>query len=275
MPKKIILIALIIIGLVQFNSASAIGNEDIIFLHHSTGDGVYNVGNVASWFTSYNSSHSTTYQISERAYPNTPYPWDNYPYDYWNLWVNGTCNSSDPDIECLNTMTQSHDVIIYKHCFPGAGVLADTGSPDISSSRKSLENYKLQYRALRDIMDSYPDNIFIVWTLAPLHRLASNDNDAARARQFVDWVKNDFLTEDAQSHPNIYIFDFFGNAAGVDNYLKYEYEIGHANSDSHPNTLANQTIGPIFAQFIVDSIEDFSGEGDTTPPSAPQGLSVL
>ena len=164
-------------SLIFGKNVKAIGNESIIFLHHSTGDGVYNVGNVASWFTSYNSSHNTTYQIVERAYPNTPYPWDNYPYDYWNLWINGACNSSDPDIECMNTLTQSNDVIIYKHCFPGAAVLADTGSPSISSNRKSLENYKLQYRALRNMMDSYPDNIFIVWTLAPLHRLASNDND--------------------------------------------------------------------------------------------------
>jgi hypothetical protein len=273
--KKIILVFSFILLFFWTSLVGAVGDEDIIFLHHSTGDGVYNVGNVASWFSTYNSTNGTTYQISERAYPNTPYPWDNYPYDYWNLWVNGACNSADPDIECMNTLAQNDDVIIYKHCFPGAGVLADTGSPSVSSNRKSLENYKLQYRALRNVMDNYPSNIFIVWTLAPLHRLASNDNDAARAKQFVDWVKNDFLTEDANAHPNIYIFDFFGNAAGVDNYLKYEYEIGHANSDSHPNTLANQTIGPIFAQFIVDSINDFSGSEDVTAPNAPAGLSVL
>lgn len=275
MHKKIFFSYLVIFGILSFQTTQAIGDEKIIFLHHSTGSGVYSGGNVSGWFSSYNSNNLTQYQISERSYPTTPYPWENYPYDYWNLWINGACNSSDPDIECMNTLTQDYDVVIYKHCFPGAGVLADTGSPSISSSRKSLENYKLQYRALRDMMDSYPDNIFIIWTLAPLHRLASNDNDAARAKQFVDWVKGDFLTEDSQPHPNIYIFDFFGNAAGADNYLRYEYEISHSSSDSHPNTLANQTIGPIFAQFIIDSIEDFSGGGDTTAPSAPTGLGVL
>ncbi|MEF3692212.1 MAG: hypothetical protein V3574_04140 [Candidatus Moraniibacteriota bacterium] len=275
MNKKISIFITIVFILSSLQKAQAIGDEKIIFLHHSTGSGVYSGGGVPGWFSSYNSNNLTQYQISERSYPTTPYPWNNYPYDYWNLWINGACNSSDPDIECMNTLTQDYDVIIYKHCFPGAAVLADTGSPSISSSRKSLENYKLQYRALRDMMDDYPDNIFILWTLAPLHRLASNDNDAARAKQFVDWVKGDFLTEDSQPHSNIYIFDFWGNAAGTDNYLKYEYEISHSSSDSHPNTLANQTIGSVFAQFIVDAIEDFSGEEDINPPNSPQGLSIL
>lgn len=265
-------LAMLVLASSGFGNAKAATNDDIIFLHHSTGWGVYSGGSVASWFSNYNSTNGTSYAISERSYPNTPYPWDNYPYDYWNLWVNGTCNNADPDIECLSALTASHDIVIWKHCFPGAAVLADTGSPSVSSSRKSLENYKLQYRALRTAMDAYPNTKFIVWTLAPLHRLASNDSDAARAKQFVDWVNNEWLTESG-SHPNIFVFDFFGLAAGTDNYLKYEYEGSHIGSDSHPNSLANSTIGPIFAQFIVDTAE-VSLSGDTTAPATPAGLAV-
>jgi len=197
----------------SMTGAFATGNERILFLHHSTGGNVYTQGHVADWFADYNTAHGTAYQFYQLNYPNTPYPWANYPYDYWNLWINGACDSNDPDIECLNTLTQNHEVIIYKQCFPGADILPDTGSPDVSSNRKSLENYKLQYRALRNLMDSYPDTVFIVWTLVPLHRMATNPETAVRAKQFVDWVKNDFLTEDAQSHPNIFIFDFWGIAA--------------------------------------------------------------
>ncbi|EKD27623.1 MAG: hypothetical protein ACD_79C00653G0004, partial [uncultured bacterium] len=233
----IILSILFFLFLTNVNAA----NERIVFLHHSTGGNVYSQGGVAAWFTNYNSANGTAFQITERAYPNTPYPWNNYPYDYWNLWINGSCNSASSGIECMSTITQNYEVIIYKHCFPGADVLADTGTPSVSSSRKSLENYKLQYRALRTLMDSYPSKIFIVWTLAPRHRLATNAGNASRAKQFVDWVKNDFLTEDGKSHSNIYIFDFWNIVAGADNFLKYEYEGSHTGSDSHPNTLANQT----------------------------------
>lgn len=228
------------------------GEEKIIFLHHSTGGNVYNGGKVKAWIDSYNQRTGTVYQITERAYPNSPYPWSNYPYDYWNLWSNGACNKTNTAIACLDTLTADYNVIIFKHCFPGSAILADNGQPSVNSSRKSLENYKLQYRALRDLMDSYPHNTFIIWTLAPLHRLATNAENAARAKQFVDWVKNDFLREDGKRHPNIHIFDFWGLTAGTDNYLQYDYEKSHTGSDSHPNNQANQYSGPIFAQAIVD-----------------------
>jgi hypothetical protein len=246
-------------------AGAADGNEKILFLHHSTGGAVYSQGEVAGWISAYNSANGTAYQIEERAYPNRPYPWHNYPYDYWNLWGNGNCDDAQPGIACLTSLARNYDVIIFKHCFPGAAILEDTGSPDIASARKSLENYQLQYRALRDLMDGYPDTQFIVWTLAPLHRLATTTSRAARARVFVDWVRDEWLTEDGRSHPNIAVFDFWGYVAeenkgtstgqGPINTLRYEYEKSHSGSDSHPNALANETIGPRFAAFIVDTIE--------------------
>jgi len=255
--KKLNLILLFILS-ISFCHA-----QKIIFLHHSTGGGVYQGGNVAQWFQIYNTQNGTTYKISELDYPNTPYPWENYPYDYWNLWINGACNNNNASIECMDKIAQNYDVIVFKHCFPGADILADEGNASVDSQRKSLENYKLQYRALRSLMDSYPNNKFIVWTLAPLHRNATSDANASRAKQFVEWVKNDWLAEDMKTHANIFIFDFFGVAAelsttpnyGKTNCLKYAYEGDHNGSDSHPNSLANQTIGPIFSQFVVDAIK--------------------
>jgi hypothetical protein len=253
--------------IISFFGLTNILSQKIIFLHHSTGQGVYNDGNVATWISNYNTAHSTNYQISDRWYPSDPYPYadDNYSYDYWNLWINGQCNNSSVYSECLGSLTQNYNIIIYKHCYPGSDIDADEATPSVSSSARTLANYKLQYRALRNLFDSYPNNKFIIWTLAPRHRLATTTERAARAKAFVDWVKNQFLTEDGKSHPNIYIFDFWGNVAetsatptqGVVNCLKYSYEKYHTgDSDSHPNTLANQTVGPIFAQFIVNVINN-------------------
>lgn len=264
--------------LLLFVSASiagaATGTESVIFLHHSTGGNVFYGGDVSDWFAAYNSANGTSYQITERAYPNDPYPWENYPYDYWNLWAHGAC-TSQPGKECLNTLAAAYNVVIFKHCFPGADVQADTGSPNIASGRKSLENYKLQYRALRALMDGSPETKFIVWTLAPLHRLATDPETAARAKTFVDYVKNDWLTEDGP-HPNIFIFDFWGYAAEDDpspahgevNSLRYDYEDSHSGSDSHPNTLANEHIGPLFAQFIINTIEGHGILGDVNADSS-------
>ncbi|MFW5735151.1 MAG: hypothetical protein ACOCWR_08835, partial [Oceanidesulfovibrio sp.] len=137
-------------GSMDPKNAKAAGDERILFLHHSTGGGVYWDGDVPGWFENYNAAHGTNYVIEEREYPNDPYPWENYPYDYWNLWINGACDDANPNIECLDSLAGQYDVIIFKHCFPGAQLLSDedAGGPDIASSEKSVANYKLQYRAL-------------------------------------------------------------------------------------------------------------------------------
>ncbi len=240
-----------------------------VFLHHSTGGGVFSEGDVSSWIDDFNSGNSTDYAITERAYPNSPWPWENYPYDYWKLWIGGECNNDKAGIECIESIASNYELVIYKHCYPGAGIQADGGSPDLNSSTKSLENYKLQYRALRDMMDGMPDTKFMIWTLVPLHRLATNADNAARAHEFVEWVKYDFLTEDDKEHSNIYIFDFFGAVAelnespenGQQYCLKYDFEKSHDNNDSHPNLAANKYVGPLFARAVVNAL---SGEVATT-----------
>lgn len=278
MKKATFLAALFLI------SVSLYGQKTI-FLHHSTGGGVFYGGNgLPQWFSDYNQSHDTEYEIEEFSYPNSPYPWDNYPYDFWNLWVNpGQCNNNQSGIRCLDWFAERYDVIVFKHCFPGAGIVPDNGNPLVSSGRKSIENYKLQYRALRELMDSYPDNKFIVWTLAPLHRNATDPQSAARAREFVNWVKDVWLTEDSTAHPNIYVFDFYGLAAestpapanGQVNCLKYEYEGDHNGSDSHPNAFANATIMPLFGQAIVDAITDNLSASFDTDSGCQNGLDIF
>jgi hypothetical protein len=256
MKKIVVVISLLVSTTIAFS-------QSVIFLHHSTGEGVYVEGGVASWIANYNSSHSKSYSITEKNFPDVPYPWQNYPYDYWYLWVNNQCSNTTANIYCLSKFVQTYDVIIFKHCFPGASILADDGNPQVSSAVQTLANYKLQYGALRTLMDTYPQKKFIVWTLAPLHRLATNTGDASRASEFVTWVKTSWLSEDGKSHPNIFIFDFFSLVAelnstpvnGKVNCLKYDYEKSHTGDDSHPNLLANQTVGPQFAQFIVNTIE--------------------
>lgn len=246
-----------------FSLSQAYSQENkAIFLHHSTGGAVFYDGQVAEWIADFNTSNGTNYEVTERNFPESPWPWANYPYDFWKLWVDGSCDNSDPDIECLESLATKYELIIFKHCFPGAEIGEDTGTPSISSSDQRLENYKLQYRALRSLMDGMPNTKFMIWTLAPLHRLATSTESAARANEFVNWVKTDFLTEDAKSHPNIFIFDFYGAVAelnanpanGVQFCLKYDYEGSHTGNDSHPNSTANEYAGPLFARAIVNAL---------------------
>ncbi len=160
----------------------------------------------------------------------------------------------------LTELVRDHDVVIMKHCFPSSNIQDDIGSPDPSSNRKSLENYKVIYRLLRNEFDKYPDTMFIVWTLPPLHSMATTSANAARATEFSEWLKTDFLDEDGPHH-NIYVWDFRGIVMDpATDCLKHKYERDHRRPDSHPNNWANNLAGPQFAQFIVNSIKDFRGD---------------
>lgn len=230
-----------------------------IFLHHSTGNGVYTKGSVKNWISSFNTQNHTNFSVTEISYPDTPYPWSNYPYDYWKLWINGSCDNTQEKIQCLDKFCQDYEMIIFKHCYPGAHIEKDYNNGSVSSPERTLNNYKLQYRALLQLIDQHPSNKFMVWTLVPLHRNATDAEEAQRASEFVDWVKNSWLKEDGKEHPNVFIFDFFSLAAelnenpdsGMQYCLKYVYETNHDDADSHPNLLANQTTGPMFAAEIV------------------------
>jgi hypothetical protein len=232
------------------------GTVRIAYLHHSTG-GVIWGGGVAGFFDAYNAAHGTTYQIGEYAYPSTAggYPWSNYPYDYWNLWVNHTGASRDRGELNLDDLAAAADVIVWKHCFPVSDVVAGSGTGDVSSESKTLANYQAQYAALKARMRQFPDKKFIVWTGAALVQSATTPENAQRARQFFDWVKN---TWDERGD-NIFVWDFRAletSGSGNNLYLRSDYSAG----DSHPNDTLARLAAPLIGQRIVDVIE---GRGDT------------
>lgn len=155
-----------------------------------------------------------------------------------------------------------------KHCFPSSDILENIGTADPSSSRQSLENFRAIYRRLRDRFDENPLTLFIIWTLPPRHRLfvppeGQKDENAARATEFSQWVKEEFICEGG-AHPNTCIWDFRSLVTDPDNhFLKYEYESDHRSADSHPNELANNETGPALARFIVASVGSFYGNSKT------------
>jgi hypothetical protein len=106
-------------------------------------------------------------------------------------------------------------------------------------------------------MDQHPEKIFIVVTQPPLHPAATTPEVAARARTFSNWLAS---PEYLSGHPNVFTFNFFDLLADPStNMLRAEYQPDE--SDSHPNETANQTIGPLFANFIDQAVKTYSGGG--------------
>ncbi len=241
--------------------ASGLGADArIVLLHHSTGQNVWD-GGVADWIAAYNGAHGKSYQIGERAYPDTPWPWDNYPSDYYRIWVQHD-GGNTAGTAWLETLAPQYDVILFKHCFPGGDIWPDSGSPDPASGDKTLENYQAAYNALRDKLQSFPNTRFIVWTLAmrtEADMQASYGGDSAgmaeRARQFASWVKTAW---DVRGD-NIFVWDFHALETEGGLYLRPDYAVD-PGGDSHPNGGFCAAVAPLLGQRIVDVIE---GRGDT------------
>jgi len=223
----------------------------IIFLHHSTGGVIWD-GGIPQALASYNASHATQYSITNQTYPDAPYPWENYPYDYWNLWVAHTGASMDQNQANLDMLTRDYDVVVFKHCFPVSAIDPDVGPASVSSSTKSLQNYYLQYGALKARLRGFPNKRFIVWTGAALRIEDTTLENATRAKTFFDWVRNTW----DEKGDNVFVWDFYALETEGTLYLTP----ANADTDSHPNKAFGQRVAPLFVNRLVDVIE---GRGDT------------
>lgn len=242
--------------------------SEIIFLHHSTGNNIlkgdvgklnyklFKKGALLKWLTAYNKKNGTTYQFNERFFPKKePYGWNNYPYDYYNIWVKNAGNKQYKQEDPLELLSKKFDTIMWKQCFPVSRIKQDTGSPDIDSKTRTLENYKLQYSALKEKMQEFPDTTFIVWTGAALVEKATSEDQAKRMGQFVDWVKHEW----DEKGDNIFLWDFYELQTEGDLYFKDKY--AKNPKDSHPNKSFSQTVVPYLGQRMVNILE---GRGDST-----------
>jgi len=238
------------------------GYTNVIFLHHSTGRNLIEQGGVREllteagldfWDHDYNTLGLTrpdgtragySYGIPDdntdpdglaRIFSQPLYPWP----------LNGFSG------------LMQHEVVIFKSCFPVSNIADDA----------QLEQYRAYYLQMREVMDRHLDHVFIVVTPPPLNPAATDAEAAARARAFADWLASDEFLE---GHPNVFTFDFFDLLAEGDptasdfNMLREEYREG---TDSHPNELANRTVGPLFAEFVITATQEYrtatqAGGGD-------------
>lgn len=240
----------------------------ILFLHHSTGASIWRgktnrilykltkKGDVEKYLNQYNKSHCTNYVIREQCFPKSkPYGWKNYPYDYYNIWVKNAGDKLFKEEPTLEMLTKIYDVIIWKHCFPVSGIKKSNGLGDVDSNIKTLENYKLQYNALKSKMYNFPNTKFIVWTPPALVKDQTTREEADRANVFSEWIINEW----DQPDDNIFIWDFRQLESDGGLYLKPDFANNLHNS--HPNSRFSGMVSRLCANRIIDVIES---NGSTT-----------
>ncbi len=209
-----------------------------------------------SLFKTYNKEHGTSYNIDLKVFPKMePYGWNNYPYDYYNIWVKNGDDLEYMEEPTLNLLTQEYGIVIFKHCFPVCQIQADLDSADINSEIKTVGNYQLQYNVLKNKLLSYPNTKFILFTGATHVQSQLSEEEAIRAQNFFNWVINTWDTPD----DNIYLWDLYGLQTEGGLYLKNEYAT--AEDDPHPNIPFSQKAARLLLNRIVDVIEN---DGKTT-----------
>jgi len=225
---------------------------NVIFLHHSVGHHLIEQGGVRPLFQQagidfWDHGYNWAGLNDPRGWP-TGY---NYAVPQDNTDPDGLVRIfRQPELGIpLNTFSGllQHEVIAFKSCFPASNI----------SSETQLEQYKTWYLEMRAVMDRHPEKLFIVLTPPPLNPAETTPTAAERARRFAGWLSSpEFL----DGRPNIATFDFFDLLAESDpgkedfNMLRADYREG---TDSHPNQLANQEIGPQFVAFILRAIEAY------------------
>ena len=247
---------------------------NILFLHHSTGYVIWN-GNTTTIFVKaaykisdkvafslrlkpqlprliekYNKTKNTSYRIEEKYFPKeVPYGWNNYPFDYYNIWVKNAGDSTFMEEPTLEILTRKYQVIVFKHCFPVSNIQADIDPSDIGSDLKTISNYKLQYLSLRDKLLQFPNTKFVLFTGAALVQLSTNEDEALRAREFFKWV----IEEWDKPGDNIYLWDLYHLQTEGGLYFKDDYAA--TPHDSHPNEFFAGVLSKLLANRIIDVIE--------------------
>ncbi|MHC1733057.1 MAG: hypothetical protein AB9888_13645 [Bacteroidales bacterium] len=275
--KQILLLPILAIAL--FTIISCEKNEDppdvnILFLHHSTGKVIWRGGEgqlifriagrlgprfaeraeqraaLPSLLNKYSRQQGIDIRIREVAFPKaSPYGWNNYPFDYYNIWVKNAGDETFMEEPTLELLTKDYDLIIFKHCYPVSNIGPDADSADINSDVKTISNYKLQYLALREKLHQFPETKFILFTGAAQVQSKISEDEALRAKEFFKWVVEEW---DMQGD-NIHLWDLYSLETEGGLYFKEEY--ARSVSDSHPNRVFAENAVQLLFNRIVDVIE--------------------
>jgi parallel beta-helix repeat protein len=227
---------------------------DLVFLHHSVGRGLINEGDVREllnqkgysfWDHDYNFiglvAPDGTRTRTSYGIPGGQGGGDTDPEGLAVLFAQPVHRPPDNAFSRL----MQHEVLIFKSCFTSNSI----------ASQRELKQQKNAYLDMRDVIATHPDKVFIFLTAPPLHPLATTQDEAARARALANWLTSDAFSA---SHPNLFVFDLFDLLADpATNMLKSDYQCDPNEKDSHPNPSAYETIGPLFVDFVDQSVRSY------------------
>jgi hypothetical protein len=227
----------------------------MVFIHHSSGRNLLAEGSVRAHLAA----------AADEAGMERPRLWDhdynaiglsnpdgtklNYGWDIPN-------DNTDPiglhelfttDNAARDSILSRFDVIAFKSCYePTCAIGSDA----------QLQQYKDWYLEIRDVLDQHPDKVFVIMSMPALFIDRNSTSWSDRSRNFANWLGSE---EFLGGRANLVYFDLFDLIANPDdgsdtrNMQRPEYRRNPEILDSHPNELANQVVGPLFARALVNA----------------------
>jgi uncharacterized repeat protein (TIGR01451 family) len=274
-------------------------DDDLVFIHHSCGSNwLSNSLHAALLAKDYiDERNDITYGTDLAPDAGRPdslaaIPGDQTNMNHWIRWFNDYLDG----VKAHGAADGVNRIIMFKSCYPISNISSDGTEPgDPFSSSQTTTNYKAVYRhpngpgntylsggytykPLEDVFAENPNTLFIPVTAPPRHYApsdATDDAEAHRAREFNNWLKNDWLGSYNAAHPglnNVAVFDWFDVLAYSDDHSTHpnrlQAEYGGEDGNSHPNSTANSDSTAVFAtdpdNFIDDAWCAFAGCGGSS-----------
>jgi len=261
--------------------APVASTDDLIFIHHSVGNSWLNhsLHNALLAKDYIDERNDITYETDVPRDPGRPdslqfdgkVPGDYTNMEHWLYWFNDYLEN----VKSFGAASGYNRIIMFKSCYPASNIVSDGTEPgDPFDYDRTIANYKAVYRhpsgpghtytddgytyqPLEDIFAANPDVLFIPVTAPPRHYApsdATDDEEAARAREFNNWLKNVWLPGYNAAHPglnNVAVFDYFDVLAYVHTHMDYpnrlQADFGGDDGDSHPNDLGDAHATQVFA----------------------------
>ncbi len=176
---------------------------------------------------------------------------------------------SHPDLYYNDGTT--NEAVMFKSCFPNSDVVGAGELPgDPLSKTRTVANYKAVFVGLVQEFKKRPDKLFIFLTTPPLVPSQTTEENAARAREFNQWLVNELQPgyEKETGLDNFHVFDLFAILTDASNYLKSEYRQPNPN-DAHPNELAAKAAASDFMEFFIPIWENWLAKSEAGEVSAP------
>ena len=213
----------------------------ILFVHRSVGENLINDGELYKKLNNNPSVDFNDYNVNTKIlrsknasqkfmldFPNN----NTTPKDYSILLHKNTNYQNTKDY------ILSYNTVIIKSCYPNSNI----------KNNQKLANIKDNYNQITSYFNNLPNKLLIV-TSPPLVPFKTNLQNASRARDLSNWLKNNNFGN------NISTFNLFDQLAELDgknaNMLKRQYR-RLLPFDSHPSKNANQEITPMFIDFVLN-----------------------